>query len=84
MTTTSSKTQRFYSALAFLLDHLPDNLHLVVSTRVDPPWPLARFRARDQLIEIRAADLRFTIDETAAFLNQVMVLNLQCREYSRT
>lgn len=65
-----------HSALAFLLDHLPEKLHLVVSTRVDPPWPLPRFRARDQLIEIRAADLRFTSDETAAFLNQVMGLNL--------
>lgn len=65
-----------HAALSFLLDHLPDKLHLVLSTRVDPPWPLARFRARDQLIEIRAADLRFTIEETAAFLNQVMGLNL--------
>ena len=44
-----------HAALAFLLDHLPDKLHLVLSTRVDPPWPLARFRARNQLIEIRAA-----------------------------
>jgi len=65
-----------HSALAFLLDHLPEKLHLVVATRVDPPWPLPRFRARDQLIEIRATDLRFTSDETAAFLNQVMGLNL--------
>jgi LuxR family transcriptional regulator, maltose regulon positive regulatory protein len=65
-----------HSALAFLLDHLPEKLHLVVSTRVDPPWPLPRFRARDQLIEIRVADLRFTRHETAAFLNQAMGLNL--------
>ncbi len=65
-----------HAALSFLLDHLPDNLHLVISTRVDPPWPLARFRARGQLNEIRSADLRFTVEETAAFLNQVMGLHL--------
>ncbi|MBN2115990.1 MAG: hypothetical protein JW730_05450 [Anaerolineales bacterium] len=70
------QNQTIRSALAYLLDHIPDNLHLVISTRVDPPWPLARFRARDQLIEIRSADLRFTTAEAAAFLNQVMGLNL--------
>ena len=69
-----------HADVSFLLDHLPDNLHLVVSTRVDPPWPLARFRARNQLIEIRAADLRFTTEETAAFLNQVMGLNLSAED----
>jgi LuxR family maltose regulon positive regulatory protein len=70
------QNQAIHAALAFLLDHLPDNLHLVISTRLDPPWSLARFRARAQLIEIRAADLRFTTDEAAAFLNQVMGLDL--------
>jgi LuxR family maltose regulon positive regulatory protein len=69
-----------HTALSFLLDHLPDQFHLVVSTRVDPPWALARFRARDQLIEIRALDLRFTSEETAAFLNQVMDLNLSMED----
>ena len=49
-----------HASILFLLDHLPHNLHLIVSTRTDPPWPLARFRARNQLIEIRAQDLRFT------------------------
>jgi LuxR family maltose regulon positive regulatory protein len=68
-----------HASLSFLLDHLPDKLNLVLSTRVDPPWPLACFRARDQLVEIRAVDLRFTTEETAAFLNQVMGLNL-CAE----
>ena len=52
-----------HKALSFLLDHLPNKLHIVLSTRVDPPWPLARFRARNQLIEIRAKDLRFTTEE---------------------
>lgn len=68
------------TALSFLIDHLPDKLHIVLSTRVDPPWPLARFRARNQLIEIRAKDLRFTTEEAAAFLNQVMGLNLSAED----
>lgn len=67
-------------ALAFLLDHLPPQLHLVVVTREDPPLPLARLRARGQLTELRAAELRFTPDEAAEFLNQVMGLNLSRAE----
>lgn len=63
-------------ALAFLLDHLPPQLHLVVATRVDPNIPVARLRARGQLNELRAADLRFTFPETAAFLNRVMGVSL--------
>lgn len=51
-------------------------MHLVIATREDPPLPLARLRARSQLTELRAADLRFTLVETAEFLNQVMGLNL--------
>jgi LuxR family maltose regulon positive regulatory protein len=65
-----------HRALTFLLDHLPPQLHLVITTRTDPPLPLARLRGRGQLVELREADLRFTPDETAAFLNQVMQLNL--------
>ena len=64
------------ASILFLLDHLPNNLHLIVSTRTDPPWPLARFRARNQLIEIRAQDLRFNLDEAAEFLNHTMGLSL--------
>ena len=63
-------------ALVFLLDHLPPRMHLVVATREDPSLPLARLRARAQLTELRAADLRFTPDEAGAFLNQMMSLNL--------
>jgi LuxR family transcriptional regulator, maltose regulon positive regulatory protein len=63
-------------ALTFLLEHLPSQMHLVIATREDPQLPLARFRARDQLTELRAADLRFTPDEAAAFLNDVMGLPL--------
>ncbi len=65
-----------HAALAFLVDHLPAQLHLVVAGRTDPPLPLARLRARDQLIELRAADLAFTPIESAAFLNEIMRLNL--------
>jgi len=50
-----------HKAVSFLLDHLPARLHPIISTRIDPPWPLARLRARNQLVEIRAADLRFNL-----------------------
>ena len=63
-------------ALTFLLKHLPPQMHLVIATREDPHLPLARLRARGQLTELRAADLRFTPSEAAEFLNQVMGLNL--------
>ena len=65
-----------HEALTFLLDHLPDHLHLVIATRSDPPLPLARLRSRGQLSEVRAADLRFTPAEAREFLNQVMGLEL--------
>jgi LuxR family maltose regulon positive regulatory protein len=63
-------------ALTFLLEHLPPQMHLVIATREDPQLPLARLRARGQLTELRAADLRFTPSEAAEFLNQMMGLNL--------
>ncbi len=63
-------------ALAFLLEQQPPQMHLVITTREDPPLPLARLRARGQLTELRALDLRFTVEETADFLNHVMGLNL--------
>ncbi|MBI4928455.1 MAG: AAA family ATPase, partial [Anaerolineae bacterium] len=63
-------------AVTFILDHLPPQMHLVITTREDPNLSLSRFRARGQLTELRAADLRFTSTEAAAFLNQVMGLNL--------
>ena len=66
--------------LTFLLEHLPPHMHLVVTTREDPNLPLARLRARDQLTEIRAADLRFTPGEAAVFLNRVMGLNLSAED----
>ncbi|HTP01112.1 MAG TPA: LuxR C-terminal-related transcriptional regulator, partial [Anaerolineales bacterium] len=63
-------------AVAFLVEHLPPPVHLLIATREDPPLPLARYRARGQLTELRAADLRFTPAEAAEFLNRVMGLNL--------
>ena len=67
-------------ALTFLLEHLPPQVHLVIATREDPHLPLARLRARGQLAELRAADLRFTPVEAAEFLNQVMGLNLSAED----
>ncbi|MDT7711516.1 MAG: hypothetical protein QOG46_205, partial [Pseudonocardiales bacterium] len=58
--------------MAFLLEHLPPNVHLVLCTRADPDLPLARWRARGELVEIRAADLRFTSEETAAYLTEAI------------
>ncbi len=54
--------------MTFLLEHLPPNVHVVVSTRADPDLPLARWRARGELVEVRAADLRFTSTEATAYL----------------
>jgi LuxR family maltose regulon positive regulatory protein len=62
--------------MAFLLEHLPPQIHLVIGSRADPSLPLARLRGRGELVEIRAADLRFTPDEAAAYLNEVMGLAL--------
>jgi LuxR family maltose regulon positive regulatory protein len=64
------------NTLTFLLEHLPSQMHLVIATREDPHLPLSRLRARGQLTELRAADLRFTPAEATDFLNQVMGLNL--------
>ncbi len=67
-------------ALAFLLEHLPGQMHLVIVTREDPPLPLAKLRARNQLTELRAADLRFSPSEAAEFLSRVMGLRLSDQE----
>ena len=74
------ETQPIHDALSFLIAHLPPNLHLVIATREDPPLPLARLRARGQLTELRATDLRFTSSEAAAFLNQAMGLDLSAED----
>lgn len=69
-------TPAIHDALAFLLEHLPGQIHLAIATRSDPPLPLARWRVRGQLTELRAAELRFTDAEAAAFLQQSLALPL--------
>ncbi|NDI35029.1 LuxR C-terminal-related transcriptional regulator [Chengkuizengella sediminis] len=69
-------TQPINHALTFLLENMPPQMHLVITTREDPKFPLARLRARNQLTEVRNSDLRFTSSEAASFLNQVMNLKL--------
>lgn len=63
-------------ALAFLLEYLPPQMHLVIATREDPNLPLAKLRARGQLVELRISDLRFTPSEAAELINQVMGINI--------
>jgi LuxR family maltose regulon positive regulatory protein len=72
--------QLIHDALVFLLERLPSQMHLVIATREDPQLPLARLRARSQLNELRAVDLRFTSHEAGEFLNQVMGLALSLEE----
>jgi LuxR family transcriptional regulator, maltose regulon positive regulatory protein len=62
--------------VAFLLEHLPPNVHVVISTRADPDLPLSRWRVRGELVEIRAAELRFTSEEVNAYLTEVTGLDL--------
>ncbi|MFC2125007.1 adenylate/guanylate cyclase domain-containing protein [Bacteroidota bacterium] len=69
-------TKSVDDALTFILDHMPPQMHLVITTREDPNLPLPRLRVRGQLTELRAADMRFTPSEAAGFFNQVMGLNL--------
>jgi LuxR family transcriptional regulator, maltose regulon positive regulatory protein len=66
-----------HEAVTFLLDNLPPQVTLAMATRADPPLPLSRLRARGELVEVRAADLRFTTGEAELFLNEVMGLQLE-------
>ena len=74
------EAQPIHDALTFLLEHLPTQMHLVIASREDPPLPLARLRAQDQLIELRATDLRFASSEATDFLNRVMGLGLSAED----
>jgi LuxR family maltose regulon positive regulatory protein len=70
---------QIYNGLVFLLDNLPPppgGMHLIISSREDLPWPIARSRARGELTELRSVDLRFTLDEVTAFLNDAVGLGL--------
>ncbi|MEO6704119.1 MAG: LuxR C-terminal-related transcriptional regulator [Jatrophihabitantaceae bacterium] len=66
--------------VAFLLEHLPSQLHLVIASRADPALPVSRLRARGELVELRAAELRFTAEEAASYLNGVMGLALTAQD----
>jgi LuxR family maltose regulon positive regulatory protein len=66
--------------VAFFLEHLPSHVHVVISTRADPDLPLPRWRGRGELVEVRAADLRFTSDEATAYLNDVAGLGLAAED----
>ena len=77
------ETPAIHAALTFLLDHLPPQMHVMITSRSDPPLPLARWRVRRQLTEIRAADLRFTSAEAAAFPQSRDGPESVCRRYCR-
>src|SRR5436305_8619727 len=74
------EAQPIHDALTYLVEHLPPNLHLVIASRSDPLLPLARLRARGALTELRAANLRFTTDETTTYLTEVMGLSLSAEQ----
>ena len=70
------------AGMVFLLDHLPPQVHIVISTRADPGLPLSRWRARREMVEVRAADLRFTVGEATEYLNEAVGLDLTTDELS--
>lgn len=71
-----------HQAGGFLAEHQPPGVHLILVTRADPPLPLARLRGRGQIAEIRDHDLRFTAEEAARFLNEVVELDLPAEAVS--
>jgi LuxR family maltose regulon positive regulatory protein len=74
---------RCHRMLGFFLEQLPAGVHVLLSTRVDPPLPLARMRAREELAELRVADLQFTGEEASALLNGAMGLRLASDDVER-
>lgn len=74
------ETLEVHEALRFFLEHCPENLQVVLATREDPPLPLARWRAKGELLELRARDLRFTFAEADTLLNEVLALELSSDE----
>lgn len=75
-------TAQINEQVALLLDNLPPHVHLVISSRADPPWTLAQLRARGEILELRAEDLRFTQQEVSSFLNETMDLGLSVENIS--
>lgn len=74
------ESEAIHGAVAYLLDYMPANMHLILASRIEPPLPLAQWRARGQLLELRAADLRFSSEETGQLLNQTMELSLRPKD----
>lgn len=74
--------QDVYRIVELILDNMPDNMHLAISTRIDPPFPVSRMKVQNQIAEIRASDLCFTEEETAAFCKDIMELKLENRDIS--
>lgn len=70
------ESETIHQALAYLLEYLPSNMHLILASRTEPPLPLAQWRARGQLMELRVPDLRFSMDETEHLFNQAMGMDL--------
>jgi LuxR family maltose regulon positive regulatory protein len=73
-------TETIHHGIGFLLGHLPPQMHLIIASRADPPLALARLRSHGDLTELRVSDLRFTPEEAAAFLNQVMGLEISAAD----
>ncbi|MBI9045221.1 MAG: hypothetical protein JEZ06_12095 [Anaerolineaceae bacterium] len=74
------ESQKVDQAINYLINHLPPNLHLIIASRIDPSLSLSRLRASRQLFELRADDLRFTIEEAKIFLNKLMGFDLTVKE----
>lgn len=68
--------QSIHESVSFLLEHMPPQLHLIIASRVEPPLPLARLRARREMTELRASDLRFSLDEITTFFSDTIGLNV--------
>jgi LuxR family maltose regulon positive regulatory protein len=82
------ESQKIYDGIIYLLDHLPSQMHLVIASRVDPPLPLARFRGKEMMLEIRTDDLRFNLDEVIKLLSELTIPELSSEDiaalYERT
>ncbi len=76
------ENKQIHQALTFLTEHLPPQIHVLITSRSDPPLPLNRLRVRNQLTELRDNDLRFTPAEAAIFLRQIMALDISAEEMS--
>ena len=68
--------QQVHTTLSYLIEHLPPQLHIILATRADPPLPLPLLRARQQVLEVRTDQLRCTAEETRAFFQEVMGIQL--------